>query len=61
MIPSKEQRAEWRDLAINTVMTSGLGEYTPDEVLILLDAVDELEAEVERLKACLPRQPWHSK
>jgi len=44
MIPSKTQRDEWRQLAADTMMTSALGEYTPSEFVVLLDAVDELEA-----------------
>ena len=50
MIPTKETRQEWRTLAENTEMESALGEYTPPEFIVLLDAIDELEIEVERLK-----------
>lgn len=42
-IPTKEERAEWRRLASETMMISSLGEYTPEEFTTLLDAVDELE------------------
>lgn len=49
-IPSKEQRAEWRKKAEDAFMTSVFGDYIPEEFLILLDAVDELERQVEGLK-----------
>jgi hypothetical protein len=49
-IPPKLLRDQWRRLAENTFMVSAVGEYTPEEFLVLLDAVDELEAEVERLR-----------
>ena len=50
MIPTKEQRTEWRKLAENTMMISAVGEYTPEEFTILLDAVDELEDFISFLK-----------
>ena len=48
-IPSKEIRAEWRKLAEETMLTSALGEYTPDEFIVLLDAIDKLERRIEEL------------
>ena len=53
MIPDKATRDEWRTLAENTQLTSELGEYTPEEFTILLDAVDELEDTVARLREAL--------
>lgn len=52
-VPTKETRAEWRRLAEATVMTSAVGEYTPDEFVVLLDAVEELEAENRVLRAAV--------
>ena len=43
MVPSKEQRDDWRRLASETQMISAVGEYTSSEFTELLDAVDELE------------------
>jgi len=40
MIPAKTERDEWRKL--------GVGEYTPEEFTVLLDAVDELEQQAFR-------------
>ncbi len=53
MIPSKAERDEWRKLANETEMISAVGEYTPEEFTILLDAVDELELQVFRLREAL--------
>lgn len=50
---TKEQRTKWRELAENTVMRSGLGEYTPDEFLVLLDCVDELETKLSEIKEAI--------
>ncbi len=50
MIPSKKTRQEWRKSAENTLMISAVGEYTPDEFIMLLDAVDELENKVKQLE-----------
>ena len=48
--PTLEQRAEWRKLANETMMISSLGEYTPEEFTILLDAVDTMERELAETK-----------
>ena len=48
--PTPEQRAEWRKLANKTMMISALGEYTPEEFTILLDAVDTMERELAETK-----------
>lgn len=48
MIPTKEQREAWRELA-KEGMVSAVGEYTPGEFTVLLDAIDELETENRRL------------
>lgn len=53
MIPAKAKRDEWRKLAMETVMISAVGEYTPEEFLVLLDAVDELEQQVLQLQKAL--------
>ncbi len=49
MIPSKALWQQWRKLAENTEMISAIGEYTPPEFILLLDAIDELEARLEKL------------
>jgi hypothetical protein len=53
-IPDKATRDEWRRLAKETTMVSGLGEYTPDEFTVLLDAIDQLTADPtpEVIEAC---------
>lgn len=50
MIPAKTERDKWRS-DCKEGMVSALWEYCPEEFTTLLDAVDELEQEVERLKA----------
>lgn len=55
MIPDKEKRKEWRQLAENTSMISAIGKYTPEEVIILIDAVDELERQIETAKECIKK------
>lgn len=52
-IPEKEQRDKWRKLAEDTMMISAVGEYTPKEFTILLDAVDVLERELAEAKAVI--------
>ena len=42
MIPSKATRDEWRKLAEATQFVSAVGEYTPAEFVVLLNAVDAL-------------------
>lgn len=50
MIPDKKIRDKWRQEAANEfVMASAIGEYTPPEFVVLLDAVDELEAQRDAL------------
>lgn len=60
MIPSKEKRDEWRKLAENTDMISAVGEYTPNEFMELLDAVDRLETLLNpRLWTKEMCEAWH--
>lgn len=47
-IPTKAQRNVWRK-SKGHGMVSAIGEYTPEEFWVLLDAVDALEKENERL------------
>lgn len=49
MATDKKQRDEWRVLAENTDMVSAIGEYTPEEFVILLDDIDELEKKIRRM------------
>jgi hypothetical protein len=44
MIPTKQQREEWRRLAEATTFRSAVGEYTPEEFIELLDAIDVVES-----------------
>jgi chromosome segregation ATPase len=54
MIPSKQQRDEWREQASsNGVMSCTLSEYVPSELFTLLDAVDELENRINGLERTL--------
>lgn len=50
MVPDKHQRKIWRQQAELTQYISALGEYTPCEFIVLLDAIDELERQIEELK-----------
>lgn len=43
-IPDWRTLDEWRDRASKTVMVSAVGEYTPPEFVMLLDAVDKLKS-----------------
>ncbi len=43
---SEAQLRQWRVLAENTMMTSALGEYTPEEFIVLLDEVERLREEL---------------
>lgn len=45
---TKETRNNWRVLG-NEGMISALGEYTPTEFLDLLDFLDEIEKDVNRI------------
>lgn len=49
-IPTGQQLAEWRRLAEDTMMISAVGEYTPAEFTVLLDAVDELQVQLAALE-----------
>lgn len=51
-IPPEETRSEWRKIANNSIITV-LGDYTPEEFIVLLDAVDLLERENAELKASI--------
>lgn len=50
MIPTKSERAMWRE--IGGGMTSSIGEYTPNEFWELLDAIDHMEAALEEIANC---------
>ena len=53
IVPEKSVRDEWRRLANDTMMVSAVGEYTPTEFTVLLDAVDELERRNKLLREAL--------
>lgn len=50
VILTDEVLRRWRALAETTMMVSALGEYTPEEFLILLNEVERLRAENDELR-----------